>query len=301
MLRLGHIRCCGRLLPLLRHISSSPVQRARKLPPRDQYLQHTQKMFMDDLIVQSGRRPIQPLVESPIIAKKFFCGLIDNEQLMYPEVLQPAEFEALNNVKWEIDDYVHEQVLFDERGVTADVHAEFRRRNMYGYNVPKQFGGLGYRVSELAMLSEPEGQNVSVAMPLNAHRQACEIIDRFCTDELRAKYLPRLAMGELVATVAFDEWHEDELRSVKTIADVDDDTDEWILKGAVWNCGWRLLGSFYFFFLFFLLILLDISWFFCNFSKFFGKFLNFFPFFSIFPTFFFQYFFNFLRFFFHFS
>lgn len=66
---------------------------------------------------------------------------------------------------------------------------------------------------------------------MNAHRQACEIIARFCSSEQRAKYLPRLATGELVATVAFDEWNENELKMVNTLADFNEDEDEWCLKG----------------------------------------------------------------------
>lgn len=222
-------------MPLLRHITSTPSACKQIKPPRDAYEAHTHKMFMDDLIYNSGQRPLRPRVDEPIIAKKMFNGIVEEAQLMYPEVLTLEEFKSLEATKWEIDDYIHDRVQFTETGLTGDVHAEFQRRNMYGYNVPREFGGLGYRMSELAMLSEAEGQSVSVAMPLNAHRQACEIIDRFCTDEQRAKYLPRLAKGELVATVAFDEWNDEELKTVKTIADVDDDTDEWCLRGEAYE------------------------------------------------------------------
>lgn len=231
MLRFRNVRCLRQQLPLLRHISSTPPTNREVKPPRAIFEQLTEKIFVDDLITRSGRRPFVPLVEEPIIARKFFNGQVDDNQLMYPEVLTPQRFEALNEIRWNVDEFILDKLRFDASGVTHDVHTSFQQMKLYGYNVPTEYGGQGYVMSELALLSEPEGQNAGVALSLNAHRQACEIINRYCSDEQRAKYLPRLATGELVATVAFDEFNENELKTVRTFAELDDDTDEWCLKG----------------------------------------------------------------------
>lgn len=233
MLQLRNFRCIRQQLPLVRYISSTPSNKNVK-PPRIFYDQLTEKIFVDDLLTRTGRKPFQPLVEEPIIAKKFFNAQVDDSQMLFPEVLAPQRFETLNELRWKVDDYILDHLRFDiGGGVTQDVHTEFQQMQLYGYNVPKEYGGQGYNMSELALLSEPEGQNTSAALSLNVHRQACEIINRYCTDEQRAKYLPRLATGELVGTVAFDEWHDNELKSVKMMADLDDDTNEWCLKGGV--------------------------------------------------------------------
>lgn len=224
-------RCIGHQLALVRQISSTPSNRKFEKMPREEYEKFTNELFMEDLLAKQGHKPMTALINDPIIATKMFGGLIDDKQMMYPEVLEKGQFDELYKLKWDVQDYVQENVKFDATGITSDVHAAFQRFNLYGYNVPKEFGGKGYKYSEFSYLSEPEGIHTGIALAMNAHRQACEIITRFCSHEQRAQYLPRLASGELVATVAFDEWNENELKSVKTIADYNDDDDEWCIKG----------------------------------------------------------------------
>lgn len=150
-------RCIGQQLALVRTISSTPSNRKFVKMPREEYENYTNDLFMEDLLKKQGHKPMTALVNDPMIATKMFGGIIDDQQMMYPEVLEKGQFDQLYNLKWNVQDYVQEHITYDANGITRDVHAAFQRFNLYGYNVPKEFGGQGYKCSEISYLSEPEG------------------------------------------------------------------------------------------------------------------------------------------------
>lgn len=186
---------------------------------------------VDDLFAKN-RRLIEPLVEDPIIVKKFFVSEVDSEQMLYPEVISRDELDELLKHNQEVLDYIEKNIEFDGKGISNSVHEAFKRMGLYGYNVPKEFGGKGYIHTQTIMASEPEGQNVNVAMTLNAHRLVCEAIRKFGTAEQQAKYLPKLANGDLVATPAFQEWTKEDIVVNTTTAEYDADKQQWRLNGT---------------------------------------------------------------------
>lgn len=82
------------------------------------------------------------------------------------------------------------------------------------------------------LASEAEGQNVSVAMALNAHRLVCEAINEYGTKEQSTKYLRKLANGDIIATTAFQEWTRDEIAANQSIAEYDGEKQQWRLNGT---------------------------------------------------------------------
>jgi alkylation response protein AidB-like acyl-CoA dehydrogenase len=82
-----------------------------------------------------------------------------------------------------------------------------------GLVVPEALGGAGFGILELALACEVAG---AAALPgaLLEHSLACLAIARAGTDAQRERWLPRLASGETIATVAFgepeDRWRPDE-------------------------------------------------------------------------------------------
>lgn len=185
---------------------------------------------IDDLFIKK-RYAIQPLIEDPIIVKKFFVSEISGEQMLYPEVLSNHEFERLNRLNKDVSDYVETELQFDGNGITANDHDKFKQMGLYGYNVPNEFGGAGYTYTETILASEPEAQNIAAAMIMNAHRLVCYAINEYGIDEQKSKYLSKLASGELVATTAFQEWNKDDIVMSKTVAQYDANQKEWRLNG----------------------------------------------------------------------
>lgn len=185
-----------------------------------------------DEIFAKDRRPIQPFVEDPIIVKKFFVSEVDSEQMLYPEVISKDELDALikhNQYVWE---YFGEGIELDGKGYSSSAHEAFKQMGLYGYNVPKKFGGRDYTYTETSLASEAEAQNTTVAMAMNAHRLVCGALNEFGTDKQQAEYLPKLGKGDMVATTAFQEWNKNEIIANHTTAEYDADKNQWRLNGV---------------------------------------------------------------------
>lgn len=73
-----------------------------------------------------------------------------------------------------------------------------------GVLVPEEFGGAGMGYLSLGLVLEQLGRNL-VATPLAATGAATSALLLGGSDEQKARWLPRIASGELVAAVAFDE------------------------------------------------------------------------------------------------
>lgn len=186
---------------------------------------------VDDLFTKN-RRPIEPLTENPIIVKKFFISEVDSEQMLYPEVISKDELNALIKQNQAVSDFFETNIQFDGKGYSNSVHESFKQMGLYGYNVPIKFGGHGYIYTQTMMAGEAEGQNVNVAIALNAHRLVCEAINEFGTEDQRSKYLPNLANGNLIATPAFQEWTREDIVASQTKAEYDANKQQWRLNGT---------------------------------------------------------------------
>lgn len=185
---------------------------------------------VDDLF-KTKRYAIKPLTEHPIIVKKFFVSEISGEQMLYPEVLSKHEFDRLHGANEHVAEYVDNDIQFDGKGISASNHDKFKQLGLYGHNVSKEFGGAGYTYTETILASEPEAQNIAVAMIMNAHRLVCYAITEYGMAEQKSTYLPKLASGELVATTAFQEWNKDDIVMNKTTAKYDGKLKKWRLNG----------------------------------------------------------------------
>ena len=73
-------------------------------------------------------------------------------------------------------------------------------------DVPEAYGGVGLDVMSSVMVSEAMGRHASFATTAGAHMGLCIVpLLWFGTDEQRARYLPRLASGEIVGAYALSE------------------------------------------------------------------------------------------------
>lgn len=222
-----------RMLGPIRSISLTPIRNTLddQRPPRELYDMYAQKLYIDELLSKEGRRPFEATVEEPIIVKKFFVSEVDNQQLMYPEIVPRMKLEDLNAHAEMVLEYLDSNVSFDDEGFSDSMHEEFKKMNLYGYNVPTKFGGCEYNETELLFVSEPEGKYADIALSLIAHRIACKNINDHGSEAQRGKYLSKLANGDLIATTAFKEWNKDDLTSLKTKAEYDSDEKGWCLNG----------------------------------------------------------------------
>lgn len=75
-----------------------------------------------------------------------------------------------------------------------------------GITVPKEFGGQGGSLLDLILFVESASLfEPGLAMSLACHTAAIELIKKYGSDTQKSRFLPLLATGEIVATVAFAE------------------------------------------------------------------------------------------------
>lgn len=197
----------------------------KNLPSRKLFAELTTRAFIDEQLSRSGRKPFEVMLEKPIIVKNFFVSELVSEDIKYPTVLSKEQLE-----EWkETNTNIAEQLT----KCTNDQFDSLKKLNLFGYNIPKEFGGQGYSHTERALSSEIETQNLGIGMMLMAHRLVCTAIDENGTDEQCTKYLPKMATGKLIGSIAFQEWNKINKQGLNTKAEYDDDSEEWCLNGKI--------------------------------------------------------------------
>ncbi|THD35233.1 MAG: acyl-CoA dehydrogenase [Sphingomonas sp.] len=89
-------------------------------------------------------------------------------------------------------------------GFDASVHGEMAQMGWSGIIVPEAYGGSDFGWLSLGLVIEELGKTVT-ASPLAASAAAASAIILGGSEEQKAKWLPRIASGEIVAALAIDE------------------------------------------------------------------------------------------------
>ena len=75
-----------------------------------------------------------------------------------------------------------------------------------GINVPKEYGGQGGSLLEVAWFLEAIGEyEPGLGLTLGDHAAVIEVLKRYGSDQQKSRYLPTLARGEGFGTLAFSE------------------------------------------------------------------------------------------------
>lgn len=123
-----------------------------------------------------------------------------------------------------------------DEAIGADVLFAMKELGLFGLLVPKEHGGAGLAMSGYArIIQEAATVDASIAVTLSAHQSlGTAPILLFGSDELRAKYLPRLATGDLLAAFALTEIGAgSDAAALRTRADRDG--EDFVLSGEkVW-------------------------------------------------------------------
>lgn len=127
----------------------------------------------------------------------------------------------------------HEAEVADSDSMPADIVQEMREMGLFGLSIPQEFGGLGLSTEEEVLIM----LEISRAAPAFRSYFATNVgigsqaivIDG--TPEQKAKYLPRLASGELIGSFALTEPDVgSDASNVKTAARRDGDV--YVLNGT---------------------------------------------------------------------
>jgi len=80
------------------------------------------------------------------------------------------------------------------------------QKGYLGINVPKEYGGQGGSLLDVALFIEAVGhQEPGLGLTIGDHAAVIELLKRYGTDQQKSRYLPTLARGEGFGTLAFSE------------------------------------------------------------------------------------------------
>ncbi len=152
-----------------------------------------------------------PLPEQSV-AKSLFGGKILHTNVFPFPSLQAADLEVLEPVIDAVQAFMSDHTEdFKRWDVEAEQPAEFiqqlRELGLFGLIIPEEHGGLGLSNSAYArVLSQTSRHDSSVSLTIGAHSSiGMKGILLYGTAEQRARYLPRLASGELIAAFCLTE------------------------------------------------------------------------------------------------
>jgi alkylation response protein AidB-like acyl-CoA dehydrogenase len=116
---------------------------------------------------------------------------------------------------------------------------------IYGLAVPEEFGGMPVSMPCYVKVTEELSRGwMSLAGAMGGHTVVAKLLSEFGTEEQKQKYLPRMATGELRATMALTEpGGGSDLQAMQTVAR--SDGDDLVLNGSkTWISNARRSGLF---------------------------------------------------------
>ncbi len=154
---------------------------------------------------------------------------------MIPRTLFTAEHEDFRKT---VKRFFAEEVVPHREAWEAQQHVDRGLWNKAGemgllcITMPEEYGGLGVDRSYSAILMEEQSYAGDSGVGFSLHSDiVAPYINNFGTKEQKAKYLPRMATGELVGAIAMTEpGTGSDLQAVKTTATLDG--DHYVLNGS---------------------------------------------------------------------
>jgi len=176
------------------------------------------------------------------VAKYLMAGRILEDRLFPYPSLREKDREVLGMMVDAIDQFLGpKQQDFKRWDLAAEQPAEFiqglRDLGLFGLIVPEEYGGIGLSNAGYArVLSQSSSHDSSVSLTIGAHSSiGMKGILLFGTAEQKARYLPKLASGEMIAAFCLTESGAgSDAASIRTQA-VKNADGSWTLNGEkIW-------------------------------------------------------------------
>jgi acyl-CoA dehydrogenase family protein 9 len=174
-------------------------------------------------------------------SKSLFFGHVPETMVIpYPR-LKPEERENLVLILESFRKFAEAEIdskKIDEEGrLSPELLKGLKDLGLFGLQIAESHGGVGLSATGYArVIQEVAGTDGSVATTLAAHQSiGCKGVVLFGTNEQKARYLPRLASGELVAAFCLTEpGSGSDAASIKTRA-VEQPDGSFVLNGSkIW-------------------------------------------------------------------
>lgn len=149
-------------------------------------------------------------------------GLDEDLEMIRDQFRRYAEDRVIPNA--------HEWHLKDQL-IPMEIIAELAELGVFGLTIPEEYGGLGLSKASMVVVTEELSRGYIGVGSLGTRSEiAAELILCGGTDEQKAKWLPKLASGEILSTAVFTEPNTgSDLGSLRTRAVKDG--DDWVVTG----------------------------------------------------------------------
>ncbi len=155
---------------------------------------------------------------------------------MYPDNVTEAEEEALildsidRFLERDVKPYAHDLEARDE--YPREIADKLADLGLYGATISPEHGGLGLSAATYAKIVERiSAVWMSVSGIFNSHLIMAAAVERFGSDEMKGKFLPRFASGELRGGIALTEPDcGTDLQAIRTRARRDG--DDYVIDGS---------------------------------------------------------------------
>ena len=185
--------------------------------------------------------------ENTSFMRSLCMGQIEQDVLFPFPVMVPEQQEMLHEIAGALEDLLGSRGEdFRQGDVNGDMPLEFidelREFGLFGLIIPEEHGGMGLgNMAYSRTLQEVGRYDASVAVTIGAHSSiGMRGLLLFGTDEQKARYMPQLASGELIAAFCLTESGAgSDAAAIKTSAVREG--DHWRLNG---NKLWITNGGF---------------------------------------------------------
>lgn len=117
------------------------------------------------------------------------------------EAIADAVREFVENEVYPVADEMEQRDEFPDKIVE-----QLKEMGLFGLTVPEKFGGAGMDLMTYSLVVVELARGwMSLSGVLNTHFMACYLIDKFGTDDQKQRFLPRLATGEIRASLSMSE------------------------------------------------------------------------------------------------
>jgi acyl-CoA dehydrogenase family protein 9 len=191
-----------------------------------------------------------PIQRDQSVAKHLFFGDVLEENLFpFPE-LRAKDRETLGAIVDAVDEFLKSKekdiVRYDREGEQpADYIQALRDMGLFGLIIGEEYGGLGLSNGAYArVLAQTSSHDSSTSVTVGAHSSiGLKGLLLFGSDAQKAKYLPKLASGEMIAAFCLTESGAgSDAAAVKTHAKKQAD-GSWVLNGEkIWISNGGIAG-----------------------------------------------------------
>jgi alkylation response protein AidB-like acyl-CoA dehydrogenase len=117
-----------------------------------------------------------------------------------------------------------------EDGAAAELYAQIAKLGWHGLIIPEKFGGAGLAMLDMAVLLEEQGYAAMPGPFLFSSALAASALKEFGSDELQKKWLPALAEGKAIGTLAIAE-EDDGIEPASISTRSRKQGDEFVING----------------------------------------------------------------------